>query len=112
MHRALKPVLLLVLSHTAAGARVRPAPPRRAARAPPPPVDLPPSATEGAALRACAAGWAAVCGYAYDTERSRSLVSAVFDLPTNTFEDLIREPAAGLRGASSEVCAFAPSCFG
>ena len=68
----------------------------RVASAPPPASSLAPSTVEVTALRACAIGWAATAAYAYDTERARDIVTSCFLLPTNTFEELLREPAAGL----------------
>jgi hypothetical protein len=70
--------------------------PMRKMRSQPLPEEPQPSKVERVALRTCALGWAALSAYAYDPERSRILMTTCFALPTATFEDNVREPAAGL----------------
>ena len=59
---------------------------------PPPPPPVAPA--EQAALRAAAGAWLASTPFALSS--ARGIVTDVFGLPTSTFEDNLREPAAGL----------------
>ena len=57
---------------------------------------LKPVGAEASLLRTCAAGWSAVGISAFSGPSARSIVSDCFGLQATTFEDNIREPAAGL----------------
>ena len=60
----------------------------------PPPLDAP-------LLQACAAGWTAVCPAALSS--SREIIHDVFGVATATFEDNLREPAAGFFALTSPL---------
>ena len=55
-----------------------------------------PTSVEAAALRGCSAGWAGLAVACYSGPSARQIVQDCFGLATVTFEDNIREPAAGL----------------
>ena len=76
--------------------RVPPPPP------PPPPPLAAPSRPERVALGATGVAWAAVGAKAFDVETSRRLVGAL-GVATATFEDNIREPAAGFLELTSPL---------
>lgn len=54
------------------------------------------SPAEFPAARLCAAGWTAAGVAAFSGPSARAIVLDLFGLPTTTFEDNLREPAAGL----------------
>jgi len=58
---------------------------------------------EAVALRACAAGWTGLGVAAFSGPSSRAIVDDCFGLATATFEDNLREPAAGLLELTSPL---------
>jgi hypothetical protein len=84
-------VLLLGIARSASALRAPLLRPPKPASGPDAPTGL-----EAAALRLCAAGWAGVGVACYSGPSSRAIVEDCFGLATVTFEDAIREPAAGL----------------
>ena len=94
---ALRTALLCALLALASSARLQPRIGRSRAVTPKPTPPTPTGALEANALRVCAAGWAAIETAQYlDPEAgSRGIVTSVFGLAQATFEDNIREPAAG-----------------